>query len=255
MLKLVKYEVRRNRNWMMLVLLAAIGLQGYFLIASQIKNEEHMMISGALLVWATLIVILGLLITGVSIYSRELSAKSSYLTFMTPNSAYKILGAKVLTIFVLGIGFAALLLGFAAWDFRILSRIYPRLNLVYLFSEFNLGQAGIDMTVSQVLWMIAQFAIASVVSFFTVIMIAYLAITLSATVLQNKKFKGIITMLLFIGILFGMQWVIGKIPTTNTYASIQDVLKSLTPRFIVELAIMVAAFFTSGWLLENKVSL
>ena len=255
MLKLVKYEVRRNRNWMIIVLLAAIALQGYFLGASYLKNEEHMVMSGMFLVMATVFVVYALLIAGVSMYSRELSAKSSYLTFMTPNSATKILGAKVLTVAFLCVGFAALLMGFAAWDYQILRGQYPQLNMMFLLSQFNMRSVGIDMTIQEVIWMLVQFGMGAVVTFFTTVMIAYLAITLSATVLQNKKFKWLISGLLFAAIFFGMQWVMGKIPMTGNYSSMQAVLRSLIPHFLLELGVMIVSFFLSAWLLEKKVSL
>jgi ABC-2 type transport system permease protein len=208
-----------------------------------------------LLIFAASICVLGMLIYSVTLYSRELGAKTSYLTFMTPNSAVKILGSKLLSALVLGLFFASILTGFGAWDIQILSRTFPEIQLGHIMLEQvlkNMAATDLATLVTTVLAAGVQFLI----NFFSVVVVAYLAITLSATALQNKKFKGLVSFLLFIGIMTLLQWVVSLLPSAGL--NHRDMLAAMTaawPQYAVYLVVMAGSFALSAWLLENKVSL
>jgi hypothetical protein len=254
MLKLIKYEYRRNLTTIVMMLSAILLLQAFFLYSIIRKDVNLVIPASALLFIAASICVLGMMIYSVALYSRELGAKTSYLTFMTPNSAAKILGSKLLSALLLGIFYAGVLGSFAAWDFQLLARTFPEVQLGQIMMEQLLNQMA-NTELSTILTTIAAMGIEFLINFFTFVVVAYLAITLSATALQNKKFKGLVTFLLFIGIMTALQWSTSLLPSAVRPDDVLDALLSTWPKYAVYLGVIAGSFSLSVWLLENKVSL
>ena len=97
MLKLVKYELRKNRT-------GAVGAAGgdrrhRGLLPHQhraLEADTDVIVSLSLLTFAMAASSLAVFIFGVSSYSGELKRKSSYLIFMTPNSTLAVIVSKLL---------------------------------------------------------------------------------------------------------------------------------------------------------------
>ena len=96
MLKLVKYELRKNRTALLVLLAIAAALEAYFLISIAREASEDVYTAIALLTLLFACVSFAVFILGVSSYSGELKRKSSYLIFMTPNSALAVVISKLL---------------------------------------------------------------------------------------------------------------------------------------------------------------
>ena len=253
MLKLVKYEYRRNITGILVVLAAILGLECYFLGAAYWDSIDHVMVAGSLLMMVAGISVAMVLLYSVSLYSKELNAKTSYLTFMTPNSTGKILGAKLLATLLLGAAYAVLLGAFAVWDFDILRRLFPQIEFIQVMLDSVLTQMHTNL--SSVLITVASLAFDFLVNFFTTVVVAYLAITLSATVLQNKKFKGLLSFLLFVLIMVALGWLLNLLPTRYDYLTIQEMLVDTLPATLISLGFAIVAFVLSAYLLKQKVSL
>ncbi|MEG0935725.1 MAG: hypothetical protein RSJ41_09050 [Clostridia bacterium] len=253
MFKLIKYEYRRNLSGIVVMLTALVGLQAYFLLAAAVKSYENVVTAAAVLAACSSFSIFGVLIYSISLYSRELNAKTSYLTFMTPNASAKILGSKLLATLILGCVFALMLCLFAAWDFSIILRVFPELNL----AEVMLNQllANLNTDLSTVFLIAGSSIVEFLISFFSTVVLAYLAITLSATVFQNKKFKGIVSFLIFALIMVGLNYLTFFLPKYTDYRTVLGMMQAFVPTALVHLAAMLAAFFLSAYLLDKKVSL
>ena len=123
MLKLVKYELRKNRT----AILVAAGdrVRRWRPISSSASPRESASDVYVAIALLTLLFALRLafavFILGVSSYSGELKRKSSYLIFMTPNSALAVVISKLLFTLALAILFPALALALLAVDMPILS--------------------------------------------------------------------------------------------------------------------------------------
>lgn len=256
MLHLIKYEYRRNLSGIVAMLGSIILLQGFFLYAVFRKDVDLVIPASMLLFFAAMLCVLGMLLYSVALYSKELNAKTSYLTFMTPNSSTKILGSKLLAALLLGLFFAAVLLGIAGWDIALLQRAFPQLDLGRIMLEQMLRSMS-STDLQTVLTAVAAIALDFLINFFTVVTIAYLSITLSATVLQNKKFKGFLSSLIFIGLMYALQWGATRLPGTVMLPGLTflDVVLGAWPRYVTYLGVMVGSFALSAWLLEKKVSL
>lgn len=254
MLKLVKYEYRRNLIGILVMLLAIVGIEGFFLWSVWRQNTDHVITASVLLFVTAMICVVGMLVYSVALYSRELNAKTSYLTFMTPNSSTKILGAKLLSALILGVFFAAVLSLTAVWDFNLLKRAFPEIDLGrVMLEEFLRASASTEL--SDVLTVVGAFALEFLISFFTTVVVAYLAITLSATAFQNKRLKGILSFVIFAAVMFTLQWGTGQLGAGQTYHNMREVLIGSLPQYAIYACVMLGSFFLSAWLLEKKVSL
>jgi hypothetical protein len=254
MLKLIKYEYRRNLTSIAVMMSAILLLQGFFLFSVFKKDVNLVVPASALLFFAAMFCAMGMLIYSVALYSRELGAKTSYLTFMTPNRAAKILGAKLLSALALGLVFAFVLVAFGSWDIALMIRAFPQLEMVRVLTEQMLPDLiGQDLAV--ILNTIAAMGIEFLINFFTFVVVAYLAITLSATVLQNKKLKGLVSFLIFIGVMTALEWGASLLPAGSGFTTLLDALVAAWPKYAVYLAVMAGSFCLSAWLLEHKVSL
>ena len=80
------------------------------------ENLNYTSLFGGLLIIAASVSYFIVFIFGVITYYRELSSKSSYLIFMTPNSSLSIITSKLLYTLIIGIGISAIFIGFGVLD-------------------------------------------------------------------------------------------------------------------------------------------
>lgn len=254
MLRLTKFEIRKNIIGIILIFSAIVASEIYFLISAFAESKDHTAISTVVLVIVSMVAYFCVFIFGVATYSKELNSKTSYLTFMAPVSSFSIIGSKLLSTLMVGVSIAVLLVIFAMVDMPLFENVFPETKLFTDFLEviteaanFSLAEFGASILV---------FVLSMALSFFAAVSMAYLAITLSSTVFQNKKYKGIVSLAIFIGINWVITKVAGYLPEIYEGASnIKEVLISIVPSLLYFSAIMIVALFVTAKLLDKKVSL
>ena len=98
--------------------------------------------------------------------------------------------------------------------------------------------------------------ISFLIAFFFLISLAYFAITLSSTALQNKKIKGFISVILFCVLAYATIKISSLLPELyKNPDSLSQALMSSLPATIFQLLMVVACTFGSAVLLDKKVSL
>ena len=167
------------------------------------------------------------------------------MLFMTPNSNYKILGAKILenllSILVTGVFFLLL----AGIDITIATVHVDGLEGV--MNMLN-GMLNVQFNVSVSKGMIVLNYIDMLMSWICVIVIADFAVVLSATIFNGKKGNGIVAFAIFC-ILAWLQGVwLGLIPDLTNY-NITLLLDILTVSVIGGIL-----YYVSGWIMEKKLS-
>ena len=96
---------------------------------------------------------------------------------------------------IIGIGISAIFIGFGVLDIFMMAGVFGDLaDALKNFSEM-LKIMGIDVV--NIIINIVAGIISFLITFFFLISLAYFAITLSSTALQNKKIKGFISVVLF----------------------------------------------------------
>ena len=254
MLKLVKYEFRKNRTFLLILLGACIVLEGYFLISKQVHHETHLVVSAVLLAIAAFAVGICLFAVGIASYTNELKQKSSYLIFMTPNSGRKIIASKILYTLFLGLAFTALLCWFFTMDYSMFMEEFDAEHQYRGILEFLMLNQG--MNIGQTLLTTAGMILSGLLEVLSIVGVIYFAVTLSSTVLQNKKGKGIVSLLLVVAFIFGLSKLSGLYWDGNaTFDTIMDVVKMLIPDAVQSAVVLTASIFGSAYLLDKHVSL
>lgn len=249
MLKLFKYELKKQ-TLSKLIILIILGLfQVGFLIALALDKPLY---QGAIAGIAAVFSYGALIYLGfeaIVTFSNDLKTKTSYMLFLTPTNSYQIVGAKLLSAAVQIILSAFAFFGIFVANGTLLVLRYDKMDeMLSMIKEAVLELTGIvidyPLVISLVCIMIGGWLLIIVTSF--------LSITLSTTLLSNNKFKGLLSGGLFMALMLGVSKIIDIIDKSFNNGDI-----SITENFVVAgyLAIVVVIFtIFTGWMLEKKVS-
>ncbi len=257
MLKMLKYEWRKNILSLLIVLGVYAALQIYFLIATYgTKSYGNTAIAGTLLMLVAMFSYVFVLLYGIISYNADLKNKSGYLVFMAPVSSFKILGAKLLSTLITGIAIVAVIVGLAFWDFSIVRDVF-NVDAYISFGNELLGALGSSLSIWDITIRIIFIIFSSLISFYMTVTVGYLSVSISATLLQNKKGKGFLSVLLFIIILAVVLVIEYFMPDTKITAgmSFAELCLNDLPSLLLELFVTIAAFIGSGIMLDKKISL
>ena len=277
MLKLIKYELRKNRALLLVILGVIIALEGYFLVSAHMtgslkealsqrwtqeafdasnKAEGNLVASMALLVVASFGTALAVFIMGVAGYSRELNQKSSYLIFMTPKSTISIIGSKLLFTLLTGVVFATLLVCLAAVDFpMMLNSLGEEWEGYYNLLDWFMAEN--DMSLAGILLTVVFYVGVVFLSIVSTVSIAYLAITLSATFMRGKKGHALVSILLFIALVTANSRLSNFFLNNRTYEfeKAVDLLGALWPQILQDVGVIAVSLFACAWMLKRRVDL
>lgn len=260
MLKLMKYEFRKLRSTLLILLGSAAALEVGFLVSQSLEKNSMMAVCLGLLTLLTFLVYAYILLAGMASYSRELKEKSGYLIFMAPVRPIGVVVSKLLFTALAAIAATALFGTLAFLDYRMLiqrmnidPQITQQINMILRFG-LNAG-AGLE----QILGMAAFYAVTVLVEIMTTMCTAYLAITLSATLLQNRKgfLRALISLVLFLGLTWGIGWLTQRLLYSRV--AVDTAFNEMTGVLAWSVALNAAfcALFAwaSAWLLDRKVNL
>lgn len=257
MLKMLKYEYRRGIFPLLIVFFVLAAIELYFVIATLMESSEHSTIALLLLSFAAVGCFLFVLIYGVVIYNQDLKNKSGYLVFMAPVSSYKIIGAKLLNILLTGLTLVVILILFGMLDWEIAADVY---NFDNLFETVKMLFEAFGSSLTEILLGFAAYVVVILIQFYMVVTLAYFAISLSSTVLQSKKVKGVVSFLLFVVLYVIISFIADKLPTLTPLSgmhteSMLSLLYSDLPMIILYVICMLLCYIGSGALLDKKISL
>lgn len=248
MFKLMKYEFRKQLM-SKIVILAMIGILELMFIYGIIAKDTNAIASavGIFMVLAfisTMFVSFECAFT----YSKDLKTKQSYMLFLTPNSAYGVVGAKVLTtivqVFLTGAVFGTVIIAnilFMAARYNGVKEVIQVAQ--QFFKEAMQLDIQMDLVVAVIVYVLAYWIL--------LIIIAMFSITLTYTFLANTKVKELISIVLFFLILWGVDRIAGAILPDLAHVTSYVMLGG------TGICIVLTALFYLGtaWMLDRKVSL
>jgi len=255
-LKLIKYEMRKNRNLLLGMLGTIAAAELYFLLSLFFEWETHLVLSAAIMPFGCFLIALLVFILGVTSYSRELGQKSSYLIFMTPHSATAIIASKLLFTLVLGVGFAALLGGLLAMDMPLLLNYFGEWEGYAILLDMLLQDTG--LSVAALLMTVLFFALVVFSEVVSILGAAYLSITLSHTLLHSRRGRGLVTLVFFLLLSWLLSYLGTKLIDEDlilTMETTREVYAALFPMVALNLGALLVSLFGSGWLLKKYVTL
>lgn len=253
MFKLTKYEFRKNIT-VPTVLLIVIGLlEVVMLVGLAMGSELYTVLGYSVQMLVMFFSFFMILILSIISYSKELRSKSSYMTFMAPVSAYQVIGSKLLSTFIIaalaGILFFVLLPLNSAAIASTLDEVGNFMDIMKELIEFfgyNLKKIIING---------AMILFELMISFYFVVVLAYFAISLSSTVFQNKKFKWVVSSIIFIALYALISYISLKLPTIGEPTTLTEAFVGELPMLLFYLVCIVGGYVGSAILLEKKISL
>ena len=251
MSKLLKYEFRKTLFAKLIVAGIAVALEAAFLIGLAVDRPggSHDLLNTSIGL-LTLLAVGGVLAIGVfSLVTlhRDMNTRQGYMLFMTPNSSYRILGAKLLE--------AALSILLAGAFFFALGA----LDIVLLFAH-NQELERLWNVISEVLQAFSNrlsFDTPSMLSLTALLLTSWIAVltaasladVLMASVLRGKKGSGLLAFVVFIVIARILRLIQG-LPVNDTMA----VTTSLLIQSGVSLILACGMYALTAEIMERKLS-
>ena len=245
MLRLLKYEMRKTLTSKLILLGVTLVAQAVFLIGLWGKKENTLAIGAVLLFFiaTTGIALMGIL--SVATLHKDMNTRQGYMLFMTPNSCYKILGAKVIECGLSILLAGAFFFGLGYLDFSLLlgegtnKQIWDMVNDVIrtVNKEIVLDAPHVSALVFGML-----------ASWLCTITTAYLADVVSSSLLNGKKANWLVTFLLFLVLNYGISKILKLVP-----ASI-GVIPVLLWQGVIALVLAGAMYVITARLMEKYLS-
>ena len=115
------------------------------------------------------------------------------------------------------------------------------------------------MILPALLAQLALYTLSMLLSLLSWVSVAYFSITLSATFLQNRRGRGLVSFLLFVLIAWGLGklsslWSVATLYQADVYDA-QFALRALAPQIALSAAALLGSLFASAWLLKNRIDL
>ena len=261
MLKLMKYEFRKLRTALLAMLGLLIVLEIGFLIGVNGEKPDWTAVCLGAISILVFVMYAYILLAGMASYSRELKEKSGYLIFMTPVKPIGIVLSKLLFTAVAAIAATCVFGATAYFDYRMLfdrldidPKMLEQINMVLRFG------LNANASVQQILLRAAYFTGTVLIEVLLTMCTAYLAITLSATLLQNKK--GFLRALISLVLFAALSWGSGKLTQLLLYSRVNDVsatlreyMRTLGLSALLNAALCAVFASIAAWLLDKKVNL
>ncbi|MFV0344337.1 MAG: hypothetical protein ACK5JH_15870 [Anaerocolumna sp.] len=249
MFKLIKYEFKKQ-FFSKLVIVAVLALiEVFFLIGIGLNKDGIVANSMGVLFLFTFGAFFYLAFEAIITFNTDLKQKQSYMLFLTPNTTYSIVGAKVfyaaIQIVLAGVAFAAIYAvngGILVAKFSSIAQI-KELILNMLSQLYN-----IEIKYSY----IVLFILVMIMSWLNTVTVAFFSITLSTTFLANKRFKGLVSFVIFLFINFIIQFI------TDKTLKFVDINENLTLLLVLQVLYLVCftviTYVGTAWMLDKKVS-
>lgn len=250
MLKLMKYEFRKTRLTKLIILVITAVAEVLFL--GGLYTDRYTLM-GCSIFALMMLAFLGVFVIGLeSIVAlhRDMNTKQSYMLFMTPHSCYSILGAKTLecclSILLTGVCFFAL----GALDVSLLFAREGKLVDLWDFIHELLANITINGHSLEIdPGTLAALVFVLLAAWILTIITAFLAVTISAALLNGRRFSGVISFVLFLALSLGCSLltnlVTRPIPGNITVMMVHGLLS------LVFAAVM---YFVTAKIMEDKLS-
>ena len=249
--KLIKYEWRKQRTTRILILACLVAFILLFAAGLLIKRDTVVAVSILIITFAGIFGIFYAGIENLVILNRDLKTKQSYMLWMVPHSTYEILGAKVLA------GILQMVFIFLAFFITGVVTV-----TVTAASEGSLGELlrGLgrffeEATHSNVDWgVFFGVCLLLLISWINVMVVGFLAIILTRTVLLNARFGGIIAVVVFFLINFVIERIYVLLDSLIDMAPLSGMGGIKPFDFVFYLIMTILAFLLTGWIADEKLS-
>ncbi len=210
MLRLLKYELRKTLFAKLILLAITAVAEAVFLYGFWANQQTPLAVGAGLLfmIAVSSITLMGIL--SLVTLHKDMNTKQGYMLFMTPNSCYKILGAKVIECAISVMLAGAFYFGLGVLDFSLILEEHDVFHQIWDIIYEILRSVNIDLSLSN----IAAFVFYILSSWLCTVTTAYLADVISSSLLNGQKWNLLITFLIFLALNYGIRKAASLVPST-----------------------------------------
>lgn len=253
MLRLIKYQYRKDLPMYIVIFSVIMALASYLALSIAAESEFNMVFAMILYILCGSGAVIFIMILGVISYSKEINSKSSFMTFMTPLSTFEIVGAKYITLIVTTVVTTALYAGGGYLNIMLAVAKFNEINDIRDMLDYMLTLFDSSFTEIMSTFFVAVFSVW--LTILLTVSYAYLAITLSSTILANRRGKGWLAVGLFVGIIIFVNLITNIIPKFDFGDSFVEQFLSNWLVYLFEILLIIGTYFGVSILLKKKVSL
>ncbi len=204
MLRLLKYELRKTLMAKLILLGITVIAQAVFMIGFWGDKGTTLAIGAALLFFTAVSGISLMGILSLVTLHKDMNTKQGYMLFMTPNSSYKILGAKVIECALSILLAGAFFFGLGMLDFSLILGKGANQQIWDMFTDMlKMVNDSIRLDAAH----ISSLVFAALASWLCTITTAYLSDVISSALLNGKKWNLLVTF----GIFLVLNWAISRL--------------------------------------------
>ena len=239
MLRLLKYEFRKTLFPKLVLVALLVIFEGIFLYGYWTGNNSTVTLGLSLFLFTFLCGLLAIGIISLVTLQKDMNTRQGYMLFMTPNSTYRILGAKVAENGLSMLGIGAVGLGICLLNFSLIKQ---ELEFITSFlKNFGIGLTPTFPHLSALLVYIISSILCSVTT-------AYLADVICSSLLNGQKGSMVITFVLFALLNFGIQKIMGLVPASL------DIVVMFLLQGAIALALAVVMYIITARLMDRYLS-
>ena len=239
MLRLLKYEFRKTLFPKLILLALLVIFEGVFLYGYWTDNNSTVTLGLSLFLFTFLCGLLAIGIISLVTLHKDMNTRQGYMLFMTPNSTYRILGAKVAESGLSMLGIGAVGLGICLLNFSLIKQ---ELEFITSFlKNFGIGLTPTFPHLSALLVYIICSILCSVTT-------AYLADVICSSLLNGQKGSMVITFVLFALLNFGIQKIMGLVPASL------DIVVMFLLQGAIALTLAVVMYIITARLMDRYLS-
>lgn len=251
--KLIKYEIRKQRTSRMVIFIALAAALIAFWAGLIFENNMMTALSIMAMIFGAILVLFYMGIESILVLNRDLRTKQSYMLWMLPKSSWEILGAKFIAailqmLIVFGIcgiavGASAALAIWKVTGFENLARGIQEFSRLFV-------EGGLKWTDLAVLAMVLFLC------WSLIVMVGFLSVILSRTLLIKSRFSGFLAVVLFfiINVVIEQAYeFIYRFPGVNELPGLGVTGWSVVDT-VYYVVIVAVVFGISGLLAERKLS-
>ena len=247
MMTLLKYEIYRRWRWLVLryaalIIIGAILLNRVSSIPHQYEFIGESMGKFAL---ASLAIFIIIIVEGINMLKEDLFEECGYLTFTIPKKGRTILVSKLVLLLLQLILWTIITIGFGSIFFSKLP--YP--EIVQIKTQINF------YFLPTVLFILT--------AFFNFVLMIHFSLTLTKTLLVNKRYSGLLSIGIFLFLIYLIEKVYyGPFLNQITHISIEigsraniDLLSGGYAAVFLNIILTAIFFSATAYLLENKMNI
>jgi hypothetical protein len=247
MMTLLKYKIYRRWRWLVLryATLVIIGVILLNRVSSPVYQYEFIGESIGKFALTSLVIFIIIIVEGINMLKEDLFEECGYLTFTIPEKGRTILASKLVLLLLQLILWAVITIEFGSIFFSKLA--YPEIVEIKSQIDFSF--------LPTVLFLLT--------AFFNFVLMIHFSLTLTKTLLINKKYSGLLSMGIFFLLIYLIEKVyygpfLNQIRYISIHSGIETKINFLSGGYTaVFLNIILAAiFFTAtAYLLEKKINI